>query len=200
MVAWYNCAENMGPFLFNKKDKGFTLIELLIVIAILAVLAVAVVVVLNPAELLKQARDSNRISDLASIDKALNLYFYDVAPTSFTATTTCTSGTSFPGLGVSTCAQNSSASTTGSGWVPVDLEDISGGSPLSRLPIDPVNNSDNYYAIKVSSTVGKFEINASMESIKYSNGGGSDAESTDGGNLSIWYEVGTNLSQTWTNP
>jgi prepilin-type N-terminal cleavage/methylation domain-containing protein len=190
----------MELFLLNKKDKGFTLIELLIVIAILAVLAVAVVVVLNPAELLKQARDSNRISDLASIDKALNLYFYDVAPTSFTATTTCTVGTSFPGLGVSTCAANSSASTTGSGWVPVDLEDISSGSPLPRLPVDPVNNSDNYYAIKISSTVGKFEINANMESTKYSNGGSSDAESTDGGNMSTWYEVGTNINQTWTNP
>ncbi|MDD4819148.1 MAG: prepilin-type N-terminal cleavage/methylation domain-containing protein, partial [Candidatus Colwellbacteria bacterium] len=39
----------------NKKT-AFTLVELLIVIAILAVLAAAVVIVLNPAELLAQAR------------------------------------------------------------------------------------------------------------------------------------------------
>lgn len=44
-------------FLANRK--GFTLIELLIVIGILAVLATAVIMVLNPAELLKQARDSH---------------------------------------------------------------------------------------------------------------------------------------------
>ena len=47
--------------------KGFTLIELLVVIAILAVLATAVVVILNPAELVKQGRDSTRISDLAAL-------------------------------------------------------------------------------------------------------------------------------------
>jgi prepilin-type N-terminal cleavage/methylation domain-containing protein len=41
--------------------KGFTLIELLIVIAILAILATAVVLVLNPAQILAQARDAQRI-------------------------------------------------------------------------------------------------------------------------------------------
>src|SRR3989344_8684487 len=59
--------------------KGFTLIELLIVIAILAVLSTAVVLVLNPAELLKQGRDSTRISDLASINSAIALYLTDVS-------------------------------------------------------------------------------------------------------------------------
>src|SRR3989344_7995871 len=56
---------------------GFTLIELLIVIAILVVLSVAVVVILNPAELLRQARDSTRISDLASVNSAIALYLAD---------------------------------------------------------------------------------------------------------------------------
>ena len=60
-------------------QRGFTLVELLIVIAILAVLSVTVVVVLNPAELLKQARDSTRISDLASINSAIALYLTDIA-------------------------------------------------------------------------------------------------------------------------
>ena len=60
----------------NNLKKGFTLIELLIVIAILAVLSVAVVLVLNPAELLKQARDSTRISDMAAINSASYLYAY----------------------------------------------------------------------------------------------------------------------------
>lgn len=183
--------------LVNDKNRGFTLIELLIVIAILAVLAVAVVVVLNPAELLKQARDSNRISDLGSIDKALSIYFYDRALTSYTATTTCTVGITFPGLSSGTCGTNASTSITGGGWVVADLSLISIDSPLSRLPLDPVNNTDNYYAYKGSSTVGKYELDANMESSKYSSGGASDVESNDGGDMTTWYEVGTALSQTW---
>ena len=54
--------------------KGFTLIELLIVIAILAILATTVVLVLNPAQILAQARDAQRISDLSSIKSAIALY------------------------------------------------------------------------------------------------------------------------------
>ena len=42
--------------------RAFTLIELLVVIAIIAVLAVVVVLVLNPAQLLKQARDSSSLT------------------------------------------------------------------------------------------------------------------------------------------
>jgi prepilin-type N-terminal cleavage/methylation domain-containing protein len=43
---------------------GFTLIELLIVIAIIAILSVVVVLALNPAEMLRESRDNNRVSDM----------------------------------------------------------------------------------------------------------------------------------------
>jgi len=59
-------------------NKGFTLIELLVVIAIIAVLAVVVILTLNPAGLLQEARDSNRISDMATLKSALSLYLADV--------------------------------------------------------------------------------------------------------------------------
>ena len=65
----------------RKNRKGFTLIELLVVIAIIAVLAVVVVLTLNPAELLRQARDSNRLSDFATMKSAISLYATDVATT-----------------------------------------------------------------------------------------------------------------------
>ncbi len=61
------------------RTRGFTLIELLVVIAIVAVLSVVVVLALNPAELLRQARDSNRISDLSNLKSALNFYSTDVS-------------------------------------------------------------------------------------------------------------------------
>ena len=60
-----------------RKNLGFTLIELLVVIAIIAILAVVVVLTLNPAQLLAQSRDSNRISDMATLKSAIGLYITD---------------------------------------------------------------------------------------------------------------------------
>ncbi len=57
--------------------ESFTLIELLVVIAILAVLATAVILILNPAQLLAQGRDSTRLSDLAALNSALSLFQAD---------------------------------------------------------------------------------------------------------------------------
>ncbi len=59
--------------------KGFTLIELLVVIGIIAVLAVVVILTLNPAELLRQSRDSNRLSDTGTLKSAISLYLADVS-------------------------------------------------------------------------------------------------------------------------
>ena len=75
--------------------------------------------------------------------------------------------------------------------MPVNFGSISSGSPLSVEPVDPVSNATYFYAYKPDTTNSTFEFNAKMESTKYSNGGGSDVESTDGGNVSTLYEVGT---------
>ena len=64
----------------KSKNSGFTLLELLIVIAIIAILSVALIIVLNPAETLKKARDSQRISDLSTIKTAVGLYMVNVSP------------------------------------------------------------------------------------------------------------------------
>ena len=66
-------------------NKGFTLIELLVVIAIIAVLAVVVILTLNPAALLQEARDANRVSDMATLKSALSLYLADVNPVQLAA-------------------------------------------------------------------------------------------------------------------
>ncbi|MDE2145004.1 MAG: type II secretion system protein, partial [Patescibacteria group bacterium] len=52
-------------------QSSFTLIELLIVIAIIGILASALVLVLNPAQLLSQSRDSRRTQDLSNLNNAI---------------------------------------------------------------------------------------------------------------------------------
>ena len=73
----------------KSKKKGFTLIELLIVIAIIAILSVVVVLTLNPAEMLRRSRDSNRVSDLSVIKTAISLYLADVSTTAMGTTNKC---------------------------------------------------------------------------------------------------------------
>lgn len=173
------------------RQKGFTLIELLVVIAILAVLVTAIVVILNPAELLKQARDSTRLSDTKSLVKAIDLFFAD-GQTWSTAAHNCTVGIVSPMITTlpTACVTNALTNITGTGWIPLNFTALSTGSPLSSLPLDPVNNATYYYAFK-STTAMTFEINANMESTKFSSGSNNvEINSKDGGNNAGWYEVG----------
>ena len=179
--------------------KGFTLIELLIVIAVLTVLATAVILVLNPAEILKQARDSTRISDMATLNSSIALYLADLkspgiggvndsACSSATARITAAGG-ACP-FNNASCSTNASTTVNGAGWVLVDFINISSGSPLSRLPIDPVNSTTYFYAYACDGL--SYELNANMESTKFAKDGGSDVESNtkDGGDNNDWYEIG----------
>ena len=201
--------------------KGFTLIELLVVIAILAVLAVVVVLTLNPAGLLQEARDSNRISDMASIKSAISLYMADVtvpalAPSSTicyvsvptviwsvtwasntrTATTTCDAW--FPSANptvttIMTSTPNRAVNAT-TGWVPVNLSSLSAGSPLAQWPIDPVNSANFFYSYIASTTTNVFKVAMFMESAKFQTSGTADVEGTDGGSDPWVFEGGSSLS------
>ena len=157
--------------------KGFTLLELLIVIAILASLATIVVVVLNPAETMKKARDVQRISDLATLKTSIGLYLE--------ATTT----------GLTTASETSEAGTQavdGTGWLPLNFGIIAGGSPISNLPLDPTNNATYYYTYDATSTSDTFELTATLESDYYKTT--ADYDGKDGGNDANAYEVGTDLT------
>jgi prepilin-type N-terminal cleavage/methylation domain-containing protein len=204
----------------NKSAKGFTLIELLVVIAIIAILSVVVILTLNPAELLRQARDSNRVSDFATLKSAISLFEADVTTSSPSAIGTYGNlYISNPNTGTATGTANSAggwvgpfntswgfattsvivqvASTTrgvngNNGWIPVNFSLISSGAPIGNEPVDPSNTGSSTYAYSASSTV--FKLAAKMESSKYSFGGGGDVVSSDGGNNTSTYEQGTNLA------
>ncbi len=190
------------------QKKGFTLIELLVVIAILAILSVVVILTLNPAQMLRQARDSQRVSDMATLKSAVSLYLADItnpAANGLGASSTCYASNAVAamtsGCGgrmtastVVTSTAANAASTTGGGWIPINFGAISSGSPVGSLPIDPVNNATYFYSYATNASPNyQFEINARMESIRYASSGSSDVESTDGGSSSSVYEAGTSL-------
>jgi prepilin-type N-terminal cleavage/methylation domain-containing protein len=189
--------------------KGFTLIELLVVIAILAVLATVIVVIINPGELLKQARDTTRISDLAAINSAVALYLSDVSTPYLKAAADCTAGTvyctanigaasPFNGAVVNCAAPTGvTSSVAGAGWVSVNFGSISSGSPLARLPVDPANTATYYYGYACGrSNALNYELNARMESNKYASSTANVvATAKDGGDNDAWYEIGNSLVQ-----
>lgn len=55
----------------KKYKKGFTLIEILLVLGIIAILAGIVLVAINPSRQFKQARDSQRVSNVNAILNAI---------------------------------------------------------------------------------------------------------------------------------
>lgn len=177
-----------------KTQKGFTLIELLIVIGILAVLATMTALVLNPAELFKQARDSQRMSDFKAIEKAI-AYVRTMATSDPTFSTQArhTGPGSLCGTVFGACNANAITLVNGTGWVGIDLTDAGAMQPpLTKLPVDPTNDNNYYYSYKGDNTNKTYEINTTFESAKYipmmsTDGGGS----INGSDPNLFYEVGT---------
>ena len=210
--------------------KGFTLLELLIVIAIIAILSVVLIVALNPAETLRKTRDSQRISDLSSLKTALGIYvtsisspylgntsanttckdnattyaagdkiWYSLSSASAITDTTLDGGTTTPTSNQVTAANVSLVD--GNGWIPVKLTDITGGSPISNMPLDPVNtiadlavvaSTDLVYRYTCDATLITFEMDAQLESAAFTVTDNKRAK--DGGNNANLYEVGTALN------
>jgi len=166
--------------------------ELIIVIGILAILSTVVVLVLNPAEMLAQARDSTRISDLNSVKSAIGLYLATATSPAITSgsRSNVVAGCWFGAACTSTCVVNATTTVDGAGWVAVDLRSTSGGSPLAALPLDPRHPDTTFqYAFRGVSSTLTFELNGNLESTKHSG-----LRATDGGNCATIYEVGTDLS------
>ncbi len=190
--------------------RGFTLIELLIVIGILAILATTVVLVLNPAQILAETRDTQRFSEVDALKGAISLALNNNSNITLTGgigncyTSRPTEDT--PGIG---CDGRAVGSTTvsaaraggeyrridGTGWMPVNLGTFPGGSPLPTLPIDPSNTATLFYTYGANDTAKVFEIDMKPESTKYTAATGVNAKAAnDGGNSATLYEVGTALN------
>ncbi|MCL5733237.1 MAG: LamG domain-containing protein, partial [Patescibacteria group bacterium] len=156
--------------------------------------------------LLAQSRDSARLSDMASLNSAINIYLVDSAGTGFLGTSSVVY-VSLPDTASSTCGDlglpllpsgysyncvstTSLVKTDGTGWLPVKLASTSSGTPLGSLPKDPTNaSSSNLYYTYVTDGNGNYELTMLPESQKYAS-----AAATDGGIDPAMYETGNKLT------
>ncbi len=190
------------------KRDSFTLIELLMVMAIIAVIAVVAVFIINPLTILQRERDTARLSDMGTIGDAMSHYKLEgsslgTAQTLYVSIpdplATSTAGDQCQGTGLSTSSLPSGwvyhcaglanfRNGDGTGWIPINFNSVS-DSPLTVLPIDPINTTSSGYYYTYATDGTSWEGTMILESSKYI-----PQEGTDQGLDPAMYEVGSNLA------
>lgn len=107
----------------HNKHKGFTIVELLIVIVVIAILAAISIVAYNGIQ--ERARYSSMQSDIASIDKAIQLFYVDKGYYPYTGT----------------AGGNTTAGSTGAMNIPGLIPDY-----IQKIPPIPNDGKNGYYA------------------------------------------------------
>jgi hypothetical protein len=142
---------------------------------ILGILMAVTILVINPAQYMKQARDTNRITDMESLHKTLSIYMASTSGSSFgttgdvyvslPSTLSDCSDLGLPAGPTYHCVTVANLTKTdGNGWIPVNLSASGFSSPLPKLPIDPTNTvtGGKYYTY-----VPNYQLTAVLESTKY---------------------------------
>lgn len=189
------------------KQGGLTMIELLLAVAVIAILAVTIIFVLNPLAIIEEARDSQRIADVAQMKEAVSLYLasgkerlgdcskcYAYVPDDSVAV-----GDNCGGRHSLETVTSTSRAVDGTGWVPIDLTSLNTGSPLAVWPIDPGaknTTGDFFYTYACNEEKGTFEFTVNLESERFGHvagapAGANDIEANDGGDQDDIYEVGS---------
>lgn len=129
----------------KKSRSGFTVVELIVVIVVIGILAAFVIILYSGVQ--KQARDDRRRTDIATIQKAMELYYSD--------------------NGQYPSPTGSTGSVINSGWYSsgdsswdVLKAKLTGADAIDELPKDPINTpggkpyiTDQFvYAIYITTT------------------------------------------------
>ena len=139
----------------NKKVAGFTPIELLIVIAIIAILAAVVFVALDPLTRFRDARNSQRWSDVTAVLSAIKVDQVDNGGSYLSAITSLTNGTTNV-IGTCSSGADSTCTATTTQAACVDLTGLVNEGYLGSIPYDPSTGSaanTDYYLYKDASGI-----------------------------------------------
>lgn len=136
-----------------KKQKGFTLVELLIVIAVIAILAAVAFVAIDPATRFKEARNSERWSNAASILEAIQQYIVDNSGSLPTAISAPSSGYNYYVIGTDT----GTPACTALGAVTIAYADMTSALVtryFASIPYDPSTGDagDTQYYLTIDSS------------------------------------------------
>ncbi len=165
-----------------------------------------VVIAINPAEILKRARDTKRINDLSNLHELIQLAnsegllnsticngtnIYISLPSSIDLSNINNLPSGFSWVQVSEADLRKSDST---GWIPINVSDISGFS-MPTLPVDPQNTlNDNLYYTFYCNPQQEYILTSYMESKTFGPKGNETSKTNkDGGPDPYLYELGSNL-------
>lgn len=109
----------------NTRRHGFTIVELLIVIIVIAILAAIVIVAYNG--IVGKARDAQRVADMKTIMKALEIYRTNTG--------------AYPNANPTVNASGWEVSTNGTSATNF-LSILTASGTLSKIPVDPVNTGN----------------------------------------------------------
>lgn len=137
-------------------SRGFTLVEMLIVIALVGVIAATLIFGINPIGQLQKSNDAHRKSDLAAIQKALELYYQDNG--------------SYPASSADFKIYiNASTKNWGTSWSPY----------ITTLPKDPIPTNTYVYYSPASSNGQTYYLYATLQR------GASDKQGCNNGNACV---------------